>query len=201
MDCNRLSNELHKIFTLRSQVLRLIKRPFKASNQPKHYKTPKQSATSRIKSLPHGVCQNSSKPMPTRSPRHVERLSFLLRRNPTVELAGILERRYSLSLSKIKNSNLLHLILPPSRFVSQLKVGDDTIPTFVILSFNYSHNAFHVPKILDFDTWHDLSHPFPSSLYSCNLCHIIFHFMASDTRCLEKRANSDCLEIRRNSTW
>ena len=30
--------------------------------------------------------------------RCVERLSFLLRRNPTIGLAGILERRYSLSL-------------------------------------------------------------------------------------------------------
>ena len=46
-----------KIPTIRSQVLGHIKRSFKVSNQPKHYKTLKQSVTSsRIKPLPHGVC-------------------------------------------------------------------------------------------------------------------------------------------------
>ena len=53
------SKNFPKIPIIRSQVLGPIKRPFKASNQPKHYKTLKQSVTSsRIKLLPHGVCQN-----------------------------------------------------------------------------------------------------------------------------------------------
>ena len=42
---------------------------------------------SRIKPLPHGVCRNSLKPEPTRRPRRVEQLSFLLRRIPTVQLS------------------------------------------------------------------------------------------------------------------
>ena len=49
------------------------------------YKTLKQSVTSsRIKPLPHGVCRNSKKPVPTRCPRRVERLSFLACCDPTV---------------------------------------------------------------------------------------------------------------------
>ena len=37
------------------------------------YKTLKQSVTSsRIKLLPHGVCRNSKKPVPTRCPHRVE---------------------------------------------------------------------------------------------------------------------------------
>ena len=51
----------------------------------------------RIKLLSHGVCQNSSKPEPTRRPRCVERLSFLLRRIPTVGSPVILERSHTLS--------------------------------------------------------------------------------------------------------
>ena len=94
-----------KIPTIRSQVLGLIKRPFKASNQPKHYKTLKQSVTSsRIKPLPHGVCQNSSKPEPTRRPRCLERLSFLSRQISTVRSPENLEIRCSLSK---KNSKTL----------------------------------------------------------------------------------------------
>ena len=59
----------------------------------------KQSVTSsRIKPLPHGICRNSKKPMPTRCPRCVELLCFLTRRNPTVGLARNLERRSTFSL-------------------------------------------------------------------------------------------------------
>ena len=54
--------------------------------------------TSRIKPLPHGVCQNSSKSVPTRCPRSVEQLSLLLRRNLTVQSSEILERSCTLSL-------------------------------------------------------------------------------------------------------
>ena len=49
------------------------------------HKTLKQSVTSsRMKPLSHGVCRNPLNPVPTRCPHRVERLSFLLRRNPTV---------------------------------------------------------------------------------------------------------------------
>ena len=62
------------------------------------HKTLKQSVTSsRIKILPHRLCRNSKKPVPTRRPRCVEQLSFLLQRNPTIGLAGILKRSCSLS--------------------------------------------------------------------------------------------------------
>ena len=62
------------------------------------YKTLKQSVTSsRIKLLPLGVCRNSSKLEPTRRPHCVERLSFVLRRNPTVRSPRILERSHTLS--------------------------------------------------------------------------------------------------------
>ena len=52
-----------------------------------------------MKLLPHGVCQKLPKPVPTRSSSRVEQFCFLVRRNPTVGLAGILERSGSLSLS------------------------------------------------------------------------------------------------------
>ena len=99
---HRLSRAIHLssiIFTLRSQVLGLIKRPFEASNQPKHHKTLKQSVKpSRIKPLPYRFCRNSLKPKPTRRPYCVERLSFLFRRIPTVGSPVILERSHTLSL-------------------------------------------------------------------------------------------------------
>ena len=58
-----------------------------------------QSVTSsRIKILPHGVCRNSLKSVPTRSPRCVEPLSFLARRNLTIGLARNLERMSTFSL-------------------------------------------------------------------------------------------------------
>ena len=61
-------------------------------------KTLKQSVTlSRIKPLPHGVCLNSKKPVPMRSPRCVEPFCFLARRIPKVGSPGILERSHSLS--------------------------------------------------------------------------------------------------------
>ena len=63
------------------------------------HKTLKQSITSsRMKPLPHGVYLNSLKPVPTRSPRCVEPLCFLLRRISTVGLARNLERSSLLSL-------------------------------------------------------------------------------------------------------
>ena len=43
------------------------------------------------------------------SPRCVEPLCFLVQRNPTVGLTGILERRYSLSKRKITKCKPLHL--------------------------------------------------------------------------------------------
>ena len=94
-DC---TNGFQNFLTIRFQDLGPIKRPFKASIQPKHHKTPKQSVKpSRINPLHHRVCRNSNKPVPTRCPRRVERLSFLSRRIPTVGLLVILERSSSLS--------------------------------------------------------------------------------------------------------
>ena len=46
---------------------------------------------------------------------------------------------------------------------------------FNILSYyliNNSHNSIHVLKSWIFYTWHYLGHLFPSSLYSCNMCHM-----------------------------
>ena len=74
-----------KIPTIRSQVLGWIKRRFKASNQPNHYKTLKQSITSSmIKPLPHGVCRNSNFLMSTRSFHCVDQLCLQPRRKPMV---------------------------------------------------------------------------------------------------------------------
>ena len=68
------------------------------------HKTLKQSVTSsRMKPLPHGVCRNSLKPEPTRRPHYVERLSFLLRRNPTV---GSPKNLKKVTHSQSKNLNL-----------------------------------------------------------------------------------------------
>ena len=62
-------------------------------------KTLKQSVTSsKMKPLPHRVCRNSKKLVSTRCPCRIELLSFLLRRNPTVQSPGILERSHTLSL-------------------------------------------------------------------------------------------------------
>ena len=97
-----LSRAIHLssiIFTLWSQVLIPIKRPFKASTQPKHHKTLKLSVKpSRINALPHGVCRNSLNLVPTRRHRCVKPLCFLSRRIPTVGLPRNLERSFSLSL-------------------------------------------------------------------------------------------------------
>ena len=91
-------NGLQKFPTIRSQVLGQIKRPLTASINSIIHKTLKSRVnSSRIKPLPHGVFQNSLKPEPTRRPRCVEQLSFLLQRNPTVRLARNLERSPLLS--------------------------------------------------------------------------------------------------------
>ena len=103
--CHGLSRAIRLssiIFTLQSQVLGPIKRPFEASNQPKHHKTLKQSVKpSRIKPLPYEVCRNSFKSKPTRRPYCVERLSFLFRRIPSRIARNLREKSHSLSL-KIK---------------------------------------------------------------------------------------------------
>ena len=94
-DC---TNGLQKLQQFGSKIWdRSNSRSRPQTNQNIH-KTLKQSVTSsRMKPLPHGVCRNSKKSVPTHCPRHVERLSFLLRRNPTVESPVILERSCILS--------------------------------------------------------------------------------------------------------
>ena len=85
MDCPNGLRNSPKFSTIRSQVLGPIKRSFKASNQPKHYKTLKQSVTSsRIKLLPHGVCRNSNFLVSTRSSHCVDQLCLQSRRKPVV---------------------------------------------------------------------------------------------------------------------
>ena len=96
--CHGLYKLAPKIPTNRSQVLGPIKQPLTASIILNHHKTLKQSVKpSKIKPLPHGVCRNSLKPVPTCSPQCVELLCFLARRNPTVRSPVNLERRCSLS--------------------------------------------------------------------------------------------------------
>ena len=67
-----------------------------------------------MKPLPHGVRKKLSKPVPTRSFRRVEQLCFFffVRKNPTVGLAGILERSGSLSLSRKSQNGYCDFILP-----------------------------------------------------------------------------------------
>ena len=90
MDC---INGFKIFLTIRFQDLGPIKRPFKASNRPKHHKTLKQSVKpSRIKPLPHGVFRNSSKPESTRRLLRVEQLSFLPERISTVGSPTNLEK-------------------------------------------------------------------------------------------------------------
>ena len=60
----------------------------------------------------------------------------------------------------------------PSRFGPFLLKKMTTIPYFVLFLIKLSKNAIHVPKILNFDTWLYFGHPFPSSLYSYNMCHM-----------------------------
>ena len=87
-DCPNGLQKFSKILTIRSQVLGQIKRPFKASNQPTHYKTLKQSVTSsRIKPLPHGVCRNSNFLESTRSSHRVDQLCLQSRRKPAVRFS------------------------------------------------------------------------------------------------------------------
>ena len=123
-----------------------------------------------MKPLPNGVSRKLPKPVPTRSPLRVEKLSFLARRNPTVRSPGILERRCSLSKRKSqKHLSSALSALPPAtaRFVSNLK--ETTL--FSILSYPHLQfkNDIYVPKLWIFDTWHYLGRPFPSFLYSYNM--------------------------------
>ena len=93
--------------------------------------------SSRMKLLPHGVCRNSLKPEPTRRSHCVERLSFLSRRIQTIGSPVILDISRTLSLS-LKHNLKAHCISPLSLHVLffYLKVGDNTILYFVLLSFN-----------------------------------------------------------------
>ena len=94
-DC---TNGFQNFLTIRFQDLGPIKRPFKASNRPKHHKTLKQNVKpSRIKPLPHGVFRNSLKSESTNRLLRVEQLSFLPRRISTVESSTNLERSLTFS--------------------------------------------------------------------------------------------------------
>ena len=130
-DC---TNGFQNFLTIRFQDLGLIKRPFKASNLPKHHKTLKKSVKpSRIKPLSHGVCRNSLKSEPTRRPRRVEQPFFLLRRISTVGLPVNLER--SLSLSHSKNFIFGHCTFFPCSSPFWFVFEGRRPPLFKILSF------------------------------------------------------------------
>ena len=86
----------------------------------------------------------------TCSPSHVDRLYFLLRREPTVRTAENLERKSFLSLSK----NLIST--PTVYFLFSLEKR--TI-CFCLYSIKLFINSFHVPFVLIFDTWLNPSYP------------------------------------------
>ena len=91
------------------------------------------------------------------SPHLVEHLCFLLRREPTVRMAGNLERRCSLSLSKkIKNPSYCIFLLSACFFVFHLR---RQYLAFCLFLINNSTNSTYVLFCLDFDTWHNLGHP------------------------------------------
>ena len=81
---------------------------------------------------------------------------------------------------------------------------------FVLLSFKTISIMIYVPKLgfLTFCTFSAINFHYFSTYVTCvtrvhvigDFRHITRRFTAPDMRCLEKRANSDCLEIRRNST-
>ena len=87
--------------------------------------------------------------MSTCSPRRVDRLCFLLRREPTVRTIENLERRHSLSLSRNSNQHLLHVF---SNFWRR------RLFAFVFTFIKHFPNSHCVPFVLIFDTWHYLSH-------------------------------------------
>ena len=155
--CHGLYKPAPKISTIRSQVLGPIKHPLTASIILNHHKTLKQSVkASRIKPLPHGVCRNSSKLVPTCSPRCVELLCFLARRNPTVRSPVNLERRCSLSKIITKcpttaSPPCLHVFsffsisLPFSLRILFLFIPFLLSFLSFLLSFSFSHFSSHSP--------------------------------------------------------
>ena len=105
--------------------------------------------------------------------RRVEQLSFLLHQKPTVRSATILERSGSLSLSKTRKFQPLHPISSTTRFCPFCALLEKmNCSSFVLFLIKLSFNTIHFLKSWIFDTWHYLGHPFPSSLYSCNMCHM-----------------------------
>ena len=148
--------------------------------------------------------------MPTRCPRRVEQLSFLLRRKPMVRLTQN-RREKVLSLSKnIKNLAFALHFSSCTFWYFLLKKKMTTIHSFVLFLINNSNNVIHVPSLgfLTLGTipavhFHRLSNLVTSVTrvhVIGDFCHITCRFTAPDTRCLEKHANSDCLGIQRNST-
>ena len=105
--------------------------------------------------------------MPTRSPRRVEQLYFLLRREPTVRSTENLERRHSLSL-KIKS----HAHCIPSQL----------LPIFC--SFPFEKTTIHVLSYSINNSFN--SHHVPSSrfLALCNIYAVHFHHLSTHTTCV-----------------
>ena len=123
-----------------------------------------------MKPLPHGICRKLPKSVPTCSPRCVEPLCFLVQRNPTIGLTGILERRYSLSKRKITKCKPLHL-----PFFSCTRFLHFPFPLlyelFLFLYFLFAFLSF--PFLISF------SHLFFFSFLFIFLFAFLFHFLFS----------------------
>ena len=119
--------------------------------------------------------------MSTRSPRRVEQLYFLLRREPTVRTAENLERRCSLSLSlKISNCPATAPLSSYYMFLCSI-FGEEDCSHFCLIQLKIPIIP-NVSFFLIFDTWHNLGHPSHplSNLATCvtrvhvvgDFCHI-----------------------------
>ena len=87
--------------------------------------------------------------MSTHSPRRIDRLCFLLRREPTVQTARNLERMSSLSLSKTQKP-------ATARFL--LSNGEENYSLFSLIHLTFQLIPSMSPLVLIFDTWHNLGH-------------------------------------------
>ena len=96
---------------------------------PTIYMTLSQKITQVGKIPTYWSCRNSTKSVSMRSPRRVDRLCFLLRREQTIRTAENLERRSSLSLSKSQ-------IPATARFL--LSNGDENYSLFCFIHLTFS---------------------------------------------------------------
>ena len=142
--------------------------------------------------------------MSTRIPRRIDRLYFLLRREPTVRMAENLEIRHSFSLyiSKTQATARNSSFCTFSPFFCLRR----QLFMFFVLFIKHFYNSICVPFFLIFDTWHNLGHP-SHPLSTHTTCFRWVHIVCDFCRitCLSravlrypmprKTLNSDCLGI------